>query len=98
MNENMLPLGSVVYLKNGTVPLLIISRQPIAKIDSQEFYFDYSGVSQLTGFTPGGFAYFNQVNIDRVIHLGYKTEYEDLLLQSMAQWREQTEIQRKDDI
>lgn len=34
-NQTLLPIGSVVYLSEGIVPLMIVARQPILRITNE---------------------------------------------------------------
>lgn len=87
--ENLLPLGSVVYLKEGIVPLLIVARQPLLELGEEIYYVDYAGVNQLTGLSNiEEIAYFNQEDIREVLHEGYVSENEKTVLKALREWRE----------
>ena len=39
----MLPIGSIVYLKDGVKKLMILNRGPVIQNNDREEFFDYSG-------------------------------------------------------
>lgn len=86
--DNLLPLGSVVYLEEGQVPIMIVLRHPILKIEDESYYFDYAGVNHIIGLEPEKITYFNQNNIDRIVFEGYKSEYESQIKRGLAEWVE----------
>ncbi|AYG00464.1 DUF4176 domain-containing protein [Lactococcus allomyrinae] len=92
--EKLLPLGSVVYLKEGIIPLMIGIRQPIVQLDKGQCYFDYAGFSQLTGINADEIAYFNNEDIREVIAEGYIGKEEDTILAALKDWREDTDIEK----
>ncbi|HEM6183770.1 TPA: DUF4176 domain-containing protein [Streptococcus suis] len=84
----LLPMGTVVYLNGGKLEVMIVSRQPILKLDGHEVYFDYAGISQILGLDPEQIVYFNQENIKKVIFKGYESDNEERLQEAFAEWRE----------
>lgn len=89
-SEKLLPLGSVVYLKEGVIPLMIGIRQPIVQLEKQ-CYFDYAGFSQITGMNMDEIAYFNNEDISLVVAEGYIGEEEERVLQALKEWRDQNQ-------
>ena len=77
MNEHMLlPLGSIVVLKDGEKKLMIYGRGQIAADSKEEF--DYVACLWPEGILNEDFIYlFNDSDIDTVFHLGY-SDAEDL--------------------
>lgn len=73
---NLLPVGSVVYLKGGEVPLLIISVGVIAnpKKPAKPIFFDYYGTLSPGGITKDTLYFFNHSHIDRVVFRGMDSE------------------------
>ncbi|WP_414739028.1 DUF4176 domain-containing protein [Macrococcoides canis] len=53
----MLPIGSFVYLKEGTQMLMILNRGPIIETDGKKLLYDYSACLYPIDF--------NKENIDR---------------------------------
>lgn len=74
----LLPLGSVVKLKNGDIKLMIISRAPLYEQDGVIGYFDYSSCIYPTGQVENQTYFFNNENIEKVYFEGYKDEQEKL--------------------
>ncbi|WP_413488496.1 DUF4176 domain-containing protein [Carnobacterium divergens] len=86
---NMLPLGSVVYLQEGVIPLMIVSRQPLLNLNNEVYYLDYAAVNQITGLTnTEEIAYFNNEDISSVLSEGYLGDNEERVLFALQEWRE----------
>ena len=88
LNNNLLPLGSVVYLQEGSIPVMVVLRRPILNIEEQSYYFDYAGVNQIIGLEPDKISYFNQENISKIVFEGYINEYEERVQQGLLKWEE----------
>lgn len=76
----MLPIGSIVYLKEGSSKLMILNRGPILpseEADSEGVMFDYSGCFYPQGLDPNNVFYFNEENIDKVVFEGFKDADEE---------------------
>ena len=53
-NSPILPIGSIVVTKEGTIPLMIVSRAALFQNNNgQVGYFDYSAVPYPSGITDG---------------------------------------------
>lgn len=95
-DQNLLPIGSVVYLNEGIIPLMIIARQPIVNINEEKCYMDYAAINQLTGLVSmEEFAYFNQEDISDVLYEGFVGENEERVLSALKEWREKIHISPK---
>lgn len=70
--QNYLPLGSIVYLTNGTKKLIIISRALVMRKDDTFLFFDYGGVPYPEGLMDDKIAYFQHEAINKVVFEGYK--------------------------
>lgn len=73
----MLPIGSIVYLKEGTSKLMILNRGPVIEEEGEPTLFDYSGCFYPQGLNPENVYYFNHENIDEVVFEGYTDNEED---------------------
>lgn len=69
---NFLPLGSVVYLKEGNKKVLIIARGLIIKQESGPVFFDYGGVMYPEGLQDDQMAYFQHDAVSKVVFEGYR--------------------------
>lgn len=78
MNEEILPLGSVVTLKNGDgSEVMIVTRAAIIEENGSEVYFDYGSVLIPQGMvSPENVYFFNIENIENVFFKGYENEDE----------------------
>lgn len=75
MGRNLLPLGSVVLLREGVKKIMICGRIQ-AKEGSDEIY-DYSGCLYPEGLVgPGSIFFFNDQDIDRLYFVGFQDEEE----------------------
>lgn len=87
----LLPVGSVVYLRNGTIKLVILAIGQLLSSDSGEdelpTFYDY-----LAGIYPQGFDethkyYFNQTDIDNVVFTGLSDEESDRYQEVVREWK-----------
>lgn len=78
MDSNILPLGTIVTLKNGDdSKLMIVSRGSIVENNRSEVYFDYGAVLVPQGMlSPEAVYFFNKENVDIIIFEGFKNEQE----------------------
>lgn len=82
----MLPIGSIVYLQEGSQKLMIISRGVVVEEGGQNVLFDYSASLYPLGINPDKTYYFNQENIDKIVFEGYKDEEEERFQELYAKW------------
>ena len=75
-NKKLLPLGSVVYLKEGNKKVVIIARGLVAKNGDGYIYFDYGGVPYPEGLVDEKMAYFQHDAVTKVVFEGY-TDLDD---------------------
>lgn len=71
MFKNLLPIGSVVLLKEGTKKLMIIGIKPVKEDEPNKIY-DYIGVVYPEGFLGNQYNFlFNHEDINDVVFTGY---------------------------
>lgn len=73
----ILPIGSVVRLKNGDVKLMILNRAPLYNKEGVIGYFDYSACVYPFGKVEEQVYFFNDENIEEVYFEGYTDEQEE---------------------
>lgn len=80
-------LGTIVYLKEGRMKVMIINRGPIVEKETISFLYDYAGCIYPVGMHPNQVLYFNDENIDKVLFEGYRDEdekrFEEIYQKSM---------------
>ncbi|MGN0290427.1 MAG: DUF4176 domain-containing protein [Lachnospiraceae bacterium] len=74
---NILPLGSIVQLKEGEKKLMIISRVPLYNNKGTIGYFDYAGCLHPIGQNGNQTFFFNKEDIEEVFFEGYVDEEEE---------------------
>ncbi|EGO8095112.1 DUF4176 domain-containing protein [Enterococcus faecium] len=84
--ETILPIGSIVYLKEGTKKLMILNRAPIIEEEGGQLLFDYSGAIYPVGLNPEEVLYFNKEDIDKVVFEGFNDEEEARFAQLYTEW------------
>ena len=86
--QELLPIGTIVLLKNANTELMITSYCMAAmpqnyedgenKKFSRDMIYDYGGCRYPEGImTTNAMIVFNEDQIDKIVHLGYKTEESD---------------------
>jgi hypothetical protein len=86
IGETLLPLGTVVYLQEGNVKLVIVGRGVTFDNEGKEAFSDYIGVIYPKGFDPNNALFFNHGDIERVVFKGYADEEEEQFLQIYDKW------------
>ena len=95
-SKELLPLGSVVYLEEGTQKLIIIGRGVIFEDSdsSEQVFADYMGTLYPSGFQKNSNIFFQHENIDRVVFRGYSDEEEKRFLEVYNNWKGTIKIKR----
>lgn len=87
MTEKLLPLGTIVYLKEGTAKLMIVGRGASFDNNEGQSFSDYVGVVYPNGIDPEDALFFNHQDIDDVVFTGYSDEEEDRYLKVYDEWK-----------
>ena len=88
--EKLLSLGSIVYLREGSLRMVVVGRHPTVKKDENKpIMFDYAAVSHPIGYAGDDkMFYFNHENIDKVVFEGFSNEDDERFLEVMTEWKE----------
>lgn len=71
MKQDILPLGSIVYLNEGNKKVMIIARGLVTKHKDGFIYFDYGGVPYPEGLVDAKMVYFQHEAVARIVFEGY---------------------------
>ncbi len=82
----ILPIGTIVYLKEGTQKLMILNRGSVIEEGGEQLLFDYSAAIYPVGLNPEQVLYFNKEDIDRVVFEGYSDNEESRFVQLYEEW------------
>ena len=82
----MLPIGSIIYLKEGNRKIMVLNRGAMLEQADEQVIFDYSGCIYPVGLDATQVFYFNEENIDKVIFEGFKDEEENRYQELYKNW------------
>ena len=85
MND-ILEIGTVVYLKKGIKKVMIIGRMVGREIDNKRQFNDYVGVFYPEGLIRQEVLFFNNENIDKVLYHGYSDEDNEVLVERLKRF------------
>jgi len=93
MTEKILPLGSVVMLKEGLVKLMVIARGAVYEDPEtgEDKYVDYMAILYPSGMDPENSIFFNHCDIDKVVHKGFVDDEEARFLEIHEEWKAKIE-------
>jgi len=87
--EKLLPIGSIIYLQEGSQKLMILNRAPqIEDVEKGLQRFDYSACVYPVGLVADQVFYFNTENIDKVLFEGFSDEDETRFYELYEKWME----------
>lgn len=78
-----LPIGSVVYLKNGFKKVMVIGRGMVISREDQEVFFDYCAVQFPEGLLGDEVAYFQHDDIEKVVFTGLSDEDDQMVIKKI---------------
>ncbi|MGX7048475.1 DUF4176 domain-containing protein [Pseudolactococcus piscium] len=82
----ILPIGTIVYLKEGTQKLMILNRGSVIENNGENLLFDYSAAIYPVGLNPEQVLYFNKEDIDKIVFEGYTDEEEERFMVLFEAW------------
>lgn len=95
--KTLLPLGTLVYLEDGTKKIMVVGRGAVMEDgeSGEDVYFDYMGCAYPEGIDPENAIFFNEENIDQVLHEGYTDEEEQRFMKLYQDWEANLTIEKK---
>lgn len=96
MTEKLLPLGTIVYLKEATAKLMIVGRGAAFNDGDEQKISDYIAVVYPNGIDPEDALFFNHEDIDEVVFEGYSDDEEERYLKVYDEWKAQSNETSKD--
>ena len=81
-----LPIGTIVYLKEGTQKLMILNRGSVIENNGENLLFDYYAAIYPVGLNPEQVLYFNKEDIDKIVFEGYTDEEEERFMVLFDEW------------
>lgn len=98
--SDLLPIGSVVLLKNALKKIVIIGLMPIRHLESgEDIAYDYVGVPYPEGYVGSESAMlFMHKNIEEIVFTGYSDDERNILVEAFQKLIDQTDnvINNKD--
>lgn len=97
MEKELLPLGTIVYLENGTKKIMVVGRGAVLEDEDsgEDVYFDYMGTPYPEGIDPENAIFFNEDNVDEVLFTGFKDEEETRFQKLYKEWEDGLSIDKK---
>lgn len=90
MFKNLLPIGSVVLLKEGTKKLMITGIKPVSN-DKPDTVFDYIGVVYPEGYLGNEYNFlFNHNDINDIVFTGYNNPEREKFIEFLEEEYEKT--------
>lgn len=85
---NLLPIGTIVLLKNGEKKLMIYGVKQTSTEDNKEY--DYIGVIYPEGFIGAEYQFlFNNEDIAEVFYEGYKDSEREVFISKLSEFYEE---------
>lgn len=98
MTNQLYPLGTVLYLQDGTEKVMVVGRGVIYQDEETnlDVFVDYMGCLYPTGVNPNNTIFFNHENIDRIVFEGLKDDEEERFLQVYEEWLKKVTVPKKE--
>ena len=80
LKKELIPIGSVVLLKQGTKPIMVYGRKHPVQEESGTKIYDYVACPYPEGYLLNAISFFfDHSKIDKILHMGYINEDEKYL-------------------
>lgn len=92
--KKLLPMGSVVLLREGLQKLIVIGRGVVYEDEEtgKDAFADYMAAVYPSGTNPKTTIFFNHKDIDKVVFKGYSDEEEERFLEIYDEWKKGLDI------
>ncbi|UQS84299.1 DUF4176 domain-containing protein [Bombilactobacillus thymidiniphilus] len=91
--QELLALGSIVLLKEGTQKLMVIARGVSYEDDGSDHFMDYMGCRYPEGIDPDQTIFFNHKDIDDILFAGFADEDEERFKVAYQEWMQSREVE-----
>lgn len=87
-NIRLLPIGSIVLLKGTLNKIMIVSRCIGVSRGEGAGEYEYAGCEYPQGITDDKLIFFDSKGIAKLVFEGYNSDENDVLTETMQNWRE----------
>lgn len=93
--KEFLPIGTVAIMKGGAKrKVMVITRALATKLTGELTYFDYGGCFYPEGLMGEQILYFNEEDIEEVVHKGHVDEMEVQQQEAIQKWLEEHKMKK----
>lgn len=93
--KEFLPIGTVAIMKGGARrKVMVITRALATKLTGELTYFDYGGCFYPEGLMGEQILYFNEEDIEEVVHKGHVDETEIKQQEEIQKWLEEHKMKK----
>lgn len=92
--NEILPIGSIVYIKGALKKIMIIGRSITKEKDGVLYHFDYAGCLYPEGLVSEEIIFMNNEDISDLLARGHDDDDNKELTKRILKWKKETEIQK----
>ncbi|MFV0394024.1 MAG: DUF4176 domain-containing protein [Coprobacillaceae bacterium] len=94
MEKDVLPIGTIVYVKEGLKKVMIIGRCLTKEKDNVQYYFDYTACLYPEGLTGEEVLFINKEDISNIVFKGYEDDDNAELVKRILTWQENGNVKK----
>ena len=97
-SQKLLPLGSIVLLKEGMQKIMVVERGTVYvdELTGEDIFADYMAVLYPAGLNPETTIFFNHEDIDKILFTGFSDNDEERFLEIYAEWKASLDKEKED--
>ena len=97
-SQKLLPLGSIVLLKEGMQKIMVVARGTVYvdELTGEDIFADYMAVLYPAGLNPETTIFFNHEDIDKILFTGFSDNDEERFLEIYAEWKASLDKEKED--